>query len=215
MIDIESQNDILRLISSYLKKDITCYAFGGTAMMFYGYKAATKDIDLIFESEKDRELFIDAITQLGYKQKSLVNVYKEEQLKSKNGPLMFSRGEERFDLFVKNIFQTELGKDMIDRFYARHDFIMKDKTLTIKVLNKEDIILLKSVTDREKDFEDILTIVERESEIDWDLIIDEAVKQHRKGNKTILLDLEETLQRLKKYVFIPKKHFDRIYKHYR
>ena len=107
---------------------------------------------------------------------------------------IFSRGEERFDLFVKNIFQTELGKDMIDRFYARHDFIMKDKTLTIKVLNKEDIILLKSVTDREKDFEDILTIVERESEIDWDLIIDEAVKQHRKGNNTILLDLEETLQ---------------------
>lgn len=214
MIDLESQIDLFRLISSYLKKDLVCYAFGGTAMMFYGYKAATKDIDLIFESEKDREIFIDAIIQLGYKQKSLINIYKDKQIKSKNKPLMFSRGEERFDLFVKNIFQTELDKDMTGRFYARHDFMMDDKVLIIKVLSKEDIILLKSVTDRENDFEDIKTIAERESNINWDLIIDEAVKQHNKGNKMILLDLEGTLQRLKKYVFIPKKYFNRIYKNY-
>ena len=49
MIAYEDQMDLFRLVSRNIKRDLECYAFGGTAMMFYGYNDETKDIDLLFD----------------------------------------------------------------------------------------------------------------------------------------------------------------------
>ena len=68
MIGIKDQEELFKLISRYLEQSIECYAIGGTAMMFYGYKNATKDIDLIFKTKKEMRLFIEAIKKLGYKE---------------------------------------------------------------------------------------------------------------------------------------------------
>ena len=43
MLSCQDQDALLKLLSKQLQKDITCYAFGGNAMMFYGYKDETKD----------------------------------------------------------------------------------------------------------------------------------------------------------------------------
>jgi len=211
MITLDDQNALFKLISSYLRKDIICWAFGGTAMLFYGYKDSTKDIDLIFESVEDRDSFITAITEMGYAKKSLVNVYKEDKSKDKNAPLLYSRGDERFDLFVKNIFRAELSSGMKKRFFARHDFAEK-KSLILYIVSKEDIILLKSVTEREKDFEDILKICTTDKNISWDIITDEAVSQYKSGDEFVLIDLEQVMLKLKKYVFIKQEYFGKLYK---
>ena len=68
MINTEYQEALFKLISNYLKKDIHCIAIGGTAMMIKNYQNTTKDIDLVFKNEKDRESFISAIKELGYKE---------------------------------------------------------------------------------------------------------------------------------------------------
>ena len=180
-------------------------------MLFYGYKQSTKDIDLFFEKKVDRDVFIDAIKILGYKKRSLINVFPEKKQRLEFKPLLFSRGDERFDLFLGKIFHINLSANMKSRLYARHDFIKKDKTLSVGVLSKEDIILLKSATDRERDFDDIRILVQKESNINWDTVINEAVNQYKKGVKWILIDLEEILKRLKEYIFIPKKYFDMLY----
>ena len=206
MIDVKDQEQLLELISNLLSKNITCVAIGGTAMMFLGYKTTTKDIDLIFKSEEDCKIFIEAIEQLGYKERSLTDVYDSEHREHKNKPKMFTREDERFDLFVKNVFGYELNHDFVER----RDFIGK-KELVIHVLSKEDLILLKAITGRERDFEDIETIIDIEKNIDWKLIVDKAVRQ--KGSSPwILIDLEENLQKLKKKSFIPHQVFERIYK---
>ncbi|MBR9690770.1 hypothetical protein GOV08_03740 [Candidatus Woesearchaeota archaeon] len=208
MIDIQSQNDLFKLIGAKLKNPIIAYVFGGTAMMYYGYKNATKDIDMVFESDEQRKAFVEVILSLNYERKSVIGVYIDEKTQSPNKPLMFSRGDERFDLFSERIFQTILTENMKKRFYARHDF---GENLIIYVMSKEDIILLKSVTEREKDFDDILTIIEKERKIDWDYIVDNAINQKKLGDSWILLDLEKTLQRLREYTLIKKKYFDRLY----
>lgn len=207
MISKEDQVDLFKLISRYLKKDILCWAFGGTAMMFYGYKTSTKDIDLIFDSAEDRDVFIDALLNLGYSKKSLSGVYNEEQIKEKNAPIMYSRGDERFDLFVGRVFAVKLSEEMKKRFYARHDFA-DGRSLIINVMSKEDIILMKSMTERERDFEDIEAICKIDK-IDWSIIIDEAIRQK---NDFIILDLEKTMQNLKKSFLIKKEYFDRLHK---
>lgn len=206
MINIEDQNELFKLIAKYLEKDVSCVAIGGTAMMFLGYKNTTKDIDLVFENFKDRNAFVKAIKKLGYKQKSLAKVYSQEKLKIKASPVMFTRGEERFDLFVKSVFGFNVEVD--EKFIQRNDFI-EDSEFIIYVLPKEYLILLKAITDREKDLEDILTIVKKE-DINWDFIVDEAIKQKKK-NSWLLLDLEKVLQEVKKVKFIKKKYFDKIY----
>ena len=79
MIDMLNQNDLFELISSYFKKDIKFYVFWGSAILFYGYKQSTKDIDLYFEKKADRDVFIDAIKILSYKKRSLINVFPEKK----------------------------------------------------------------------------------------------------------------------------------------
>ena len=204
MINTEEQEQLLKLISNYLEKDITCIAIGGTAMMLKGYKNTTKDIDLIFQSDEDRTAFIKAIKELGYKEMSIKGIYRNKSEKGK--PLMFTRGEERFDLFVNNVFGIKPNEEFLTQ---RHDFI-SNKELIIKVLDKEQLILFKSITNRERDLEDIETIAEKEKDIDWNKIVEEATKQKEK-NQWILYDLEETLNKLKTKIFIKKEIFDKIY----
>lgn len=207
MINTQDQKELFRLIADYIQKDIICVGIGGTAMMFQGYKTTTKDIDLVFKNQQDREVFIKAIEKLGYTKKSLKLTYDEKRLNNKNTPLIYSRGDERFDLFIKDVFGFEIEFENIQQ---RNDFIGK-KELIILTLPKEYLILLKSITNREKDYEDIETIIKIEQNIDWDIIIGEAIKK-RKNIPWILYDLEEKMQKLKKITFIKKEYFDKIYK---
>lgn len=207
MINTQDQEELFRLIAEYLEGDIECMAIGGTAMMFHGYKTTTKDIDLVFKSHKDRDMFVKAIEKLGYAQKSLKIAYDERRLKNKDKPLLYSRGEERFDLFVKNVFGFEIDFGAI---IQRHDYIEK-RELIILTAPKELLILLKAVTNRERDYEDIETIAKTEKNIEWDAIIDEAIRK-RKQVPWILIDLEEKLQKLRKITFIKKQYFEKIYK---
>ncbi|MBU2561559.1 MAG: hypothetical protein KKD17_04625 [Nanoarchaeota archaeon] len=212
MIQLESMNDLFKLISRSIRKDVKCYAFGGNGLMHYGFKESTKDIDLLFESEQDLEEFVRAIRLLGYEKGSLLKIYIPELTKEKNKPVMYTRGDERFDLFINRIFQTRLSEKMKQRAEARLDFAAKDNTLTMMVLSKEDIILLKSITQREKDFDDILSVVEKRPNIDWKAIVEEAAWQAQHGDKWVIMDLESTMQRLKHITLIKKEFFDMLYK---
>lgn len=208
MIGIQEQDELLELLSSNIEEDTSCYAFGGTALMYQGFKESTKDIDLIFKTEKDRQIFINALLELDFKKISLIGIYIKNKLKDKNKPEIYERGDVRFDLFVENIFRTKLTDSMRERSKEKHDFIRKDKTLTVFVISPEDIILLKSVTNRENDFADIKMILKKK-DIDWNIIVNEAVKQKEKWT---ILDLEEKMRKLKKKFYIPKKYFDMLYK---
>jgi hypothetical protein len=207
MINTQDQEELFKLIANYLEKDVMCTAIGGTAMMFSGYKNTTKDIDLVFETENDRKTFVKAIEELGYREKTLIEIYDKKRQQHKNKPKMFTRGEERFDLFTKDVFGFVLDTTTITQ---RHDFLGKNE-LIIKILPKEELILLKAITGREKDHEDIETILENEKKIDWQHIIDITIAQKNK-NSWLLIDLEETLQKTKKKTFIKKTIFEQIYK---
>ena len=208
MINVEDQEALFKLIAENIDNDITCIAIGGTAMMFAGYKPVTKDIDLVFQSVNDRLLFISAIKKFGYKERSIIGVYDDSKVNSKSKPLMFTRGDERFDLFVIDIFGFKLEFNQ-NKITQRHDFIGTNE-LIIYILSREYLILLKAITNREKDFEDIETIIEKTPIIKWDEIIDLAIEQ-KDDNPRILIDLEATLKKLSKKIFLPEKYFRKIY----
>ncbi|MBI2550612.1 hypothetical protein HYV83_05560 [Candidatus Woesearchaeota archaeon] len=210
MVTYEDQMELFRIISQNIGKDVECWAFGGNAMMFYGYKDETKDVDLLFEKEGDRAEFIRVLEDLGFSETSPRNIYVPEKLRDKHKPLMYSRFLSRFDLFVKKIFRTVISPRIKEERYAVHDFKGKHN-LRVNVLRKEFIVLLKAVTERDKDFEDILTIVKKEKNLDWQLLIDEAIWQHQHGDSFVLIDVEKMIKELKQYVFIEQKYLKQLY----
>ncbi|GEM_PF-1111489 len=209
MIDYAEQQKLFGTIAKYLSDDITCYAFGGTAMMYFGCKEQTKDIDMLFENTDLRDKFIQAIKKLGFSETSPFKIYIAEKLRDKFRPLMFSFAQIRFDLFAGKIFHTVLSPLMLEDFFAVHEFKEKH-TLTVKTLSPEHIFMLKAVTERQNDFDDIRTILERRPDFNWQYLLDETIWQYKKGDNWVLYDVEKTLQELKEYIFIPETYIQKL-----
>lgn len=205
MISIEKQQGLLLAISNRLKKPIRVYAIGGTAMMFLGFKDATLDIDLVFENKEDRGVFEEAIKSLGYKGMDTIIVYGGKA----NSPEMFSLGDERFDLFVKDVIDFTFSEEMQKRAAQTHQF---GGNLILKVANPNDIILMKCATDRLKDLDDANSIISS-FKVDWDLIYKEAINQKKLGKERAIFDLGYFLERLetKFKMDIPKKVKDDLW----
>lgn len=184
MISVREQQDLLLSISKKLKKNMTVYAVGGTAMMFHGLKNATKDIDLVFISDEERKEFKRAATELGYTLFHSVPVYGIKP----NQPIMLARGkgaEERFDLFVKEVIQFVFSEEMMKRATSTYEFDVK---LILKIADPHDLILMKCATDRLRDKEDARDIINK-IKIDWKIIINEALNQITLGKVKAVWDL--------------------------
>lgn len=210
MITHDEQMDLFSLIARRLKKDVTTYAFGGTAMMFYGYRDETKDIDLLFATAEEREVFIEALADLGFELFNPLRIYIPEKLRDRGKPVMYVREGIRFDLFSENIFRTLLSPRMVEDIYALHEF-RESHNLGVKVLLREQLVLLKSVTERDKDLEDMLTILKMDRRFDWQYLVDEAVWQHLHGDSWAVMDLEKAMKELKRYMVIDGKYFRQLY----
>lgn len=207
MINLKDQNDLFELLGSTLGKSISCFAVGGTAMMYFGLKNMTKDIDLVFLNYKDRQVFENTLLNLGFTPFNSLKVYIKDP---KNLPIMLSKGEEfRFDLFVKKVVTFELTDRMMNRIIQRRAF----EKLTLSIVSPEDIILLKCATQRDGDLFDAKSIMQLSSSLNWDIIVEEVISQADKVEYGPYR-LHDFLSRLeeKHKVEIPIKTFDKLEK---
>ena len=145
MIDVQRQEDLLVAIGKLLPKKMRVYAIGGTAMMFLGIKNSTLDIDLVFDKRNDREAFMGALEKLGAKKSDVTLVYGLK----KNIPLMLEFENCRFDMFVDKVITSTFSDKMKERTRQTHEF----GNLIIHVADPVDILIMKSVTSRDKDLE--------------------------------------------------------------
>ncbi|MEK6873274.1 MAG: DUF6036 family nucleotidyltransferase [Nanoarchaeota archaeon] len=205
MINIKQQEEILIALGNILEKKIVVYAIGGTAMMLRGIKDSTLDIDLVFDKKDDRDKFIFALKQLGAKDFDVTIVYG---LKN-NIPIMLKLGDARFDLFMNKIITSTFSDKMKERANQNHEF---GKNLIIKAANSHDIIIMKCVTSRTKDLEDISVIMQN-NDINWDIITDEAQQQVNLGNENAIVSIGEKLEKLnnKKIIEVPKQILDKLW----
>ncbi|MBI2577111.1 hypothetical protein HYV84_07910 [Candidatus Woesearchaeota archaeon] len=205
MITIDQQQKLLLNVARRLTRKITVYAIGGTAMMFLGFKDATLDIDLVFENEKDRVVFKEAVKSLGYLEMDALKVYGVKR----NTPEMLKLNDERFDLFVVEVIDFIFSERMRQRAEHIHQF---EENLILKIANPHDIILMKCATDRIKDKDDARRIIDSTT-INWDILIDEAKKQVELGKDRAAFDLGYFLESLKAEMNldIPQKVLDALF----
>src|SRR3989339_2177532 len=205
MITIDQQQKLLLNVARRLTKKITVYAISGTAMMFFGFKDSTLDIDLVFETEKDRAVFKEAVKSLGYLEMDAIKVYGAKR----NTPEMFRLNDERFDLFVVEVIDFIFSENMQKRAEQIHQF---ENNLILKIANPHDIILMKCATDRLKDKDDAMKII-NSVKIDWKILIQEAKKQIELGKERAAFDLGYFLEDLKRNfkVNIPQEVLDTLF----
>ena len=205
MITIDEQQKLLLNIARILNKKITAYAIGGTAMMFLGIKDSTLDIDLVFENEKDKDTFKEAIKSLGYREIDTIKVYGARV----NQPEMLKQNDERFDLFVVNVIDFVFSENMQKRAESIHQF---EENLILKIADPHDIILMKCATDRLKDKDDVRKIMGLEK-IKWELLVEEAKKQIELGKDKAAFELGCFLEELKNKmaVDIPQNILDELF----
>ena len=206
MITIKEQEILFLDISRKLKKKIICYAIGGTAMMFLNLKFNTKDIDLVFENEEDRKMFLKALEELEFKRLDSIMLYG----KKPNQPELLKRKEdERIDLFTTEVISFIFSKDSKKRAKKIHQF---GENLIIKIADVHDIILMKHATDRAKDIIDIESIIQTEN-INWNIILEEVKNQIKLGKQRAALDLGLFLENLEtKGINISKSFSNELFK---
>jgi hypothetical protein len=204
MISTMEQESLLVAVSAKLRRRMTVFVIGGTAMILSGSKEATKDIDLVFTGNRDKGEFAEAAKSLGYEHFDPHLIYGTKD----NQPMVLKRTDERFDLFGRKVISFTFSDSMEVRAAATHEF---GKNLVVRVADPHDVILMKSATERLKDIDDIRSIIQN-SRMDWDVIVGESRKQIGLGNARPVFDLLGNFLTLKELgVAIPESVFKKIW----
>jgi len=188
MTDIKEQQDIFNLIGTNLKKKIKCFVIGGSAMLYYKLKDATKDIDIVLLNENDRQYILKLMKNLGYTERNPKIFY----INKKNVPILLQREQNRFDLFTRTIINLKFSDGMVDRARLVYDYA----NLTVNVASPEDIIILKCATDRAGDRLDATNII-KNTNTNYSILLEESINQMALVGDVIPLSLYQFLLELK------------------
>jgi len=195
-----SKDDIkvfLENLDNNLSENITLYLIGGGAMSLKGLKAATVDVDLVVKTKKEFEALKTGLLKIGFEIDEEVhnkNIYKQ-------AVMVFMKGISRVDVFIKSIVGM---LDFTEAMEERATQYKEYSNLTIKLSSNEDVFLLKSLSDREKDIPDNRILID--TGLNWDVILKECVEQHRQDTKWIFWLFEQICRIENKYsISIPAK----------
>ncbi len=198
MFEKDSLTRFLEKLGSTIQPELSIYMIGGGNLSLKGLKDATKDVDFVLTSHKDLNTLKPAIEQLGYNtDEQLFNesIYQDAVI------VFNDKTGSRIDIFVEVICkQLVLSEAMKKRSEEHATF----ENLKVMLVSNEDIFLFKSLTDRPQDIEDCAALLD--AGLNWDVILDECVSQHRKDVKWVFW-MYEQMCRIEdaKRITIPEK----------
>ena len=177
MIEPDRRNFDLEYISKELGKleknfpeMLNIYVVGGAVMAMDRLKAGTKDIDVIVENNHDQRILTISLEKCGYsalQPQDLSRPYKDL-----SATVMENSDGFRWDVFVKRV----AGKLILsDNMRKRASTVYSGEKIEVFRLSKEDIFLMKGVTTRDRDLEDMYLIAR--SGINYDLVFEECIRQ--------------------------------------
>ena len=174
--DLEYVTKELRRLDEILREKLNIYLLGGAVMAVDGLKPGTKDIDVIVERERDHKILTNSLEGCGYhtlQPQDLTKPYNEL-----SATIMQNLEEFRWDIFIeyvaKKLFLTKTIKQRANKIYF-------GKKLIVFLLSKEDMFLMKGMTERDRDLEDMALIAR--SDINYDLVLNECTSQSERDKR--------------------------------
>lgn len=168
-------------------------------MSIRGDKAYTKDVDLVFATEEEVEVFIRALEEAGFEAETdLTNTYLDLGARV----VMVAKDGFWIDIFLERIAKKLYLSDGVK---ARAENWGSMGKLKLKLCSQEDIFLSKSVTDRERDLEDMMVLYRKV--LDPDVLFEECDTQTENSEKIWHLFLAKKIDEMEeKYeVTVPWK----------
>ena len=167
-------NRLMAAIDAALTGKVELLLIGGGAMSARGEKTATKDIDIVFTRKRELELFLRALSRLGFNElEDPGRVYRKMATR-----IFVDLEGHWLDIFFKRICKMFLvHKDVLERA----EEYLRLEHLKVLLMSREDIFITKSVTEREGDLEDMYTLYTRG--LDERSLIDEVAYQAAHSNR--------------------------------
>lgn len=201
--DKELLESLLEYIGKRLRHKVEGMLIGGNAMMFYGVKGQTKDLDIVLFNKEDVAGIVQIIKSHPLFRKSKVTkklpyMISPELLKKGEPTIIQDSNIPRFDLFYKYVFSVDV-KDI----FLKAKRILRFDLLKLKLIEPEDLVFLKGVTGRPVDNEDVVRMI-KDVGIDWRLFLEFAKKYHKKDKGVVWLLLGNLYDINKKSELIPE-----------
>ena len=178
-------------LSGYIKNEIKIYMIGGGALIRYGIKETTKDLDMIVEDNGNFEVLKNALFDINFHEVADVTPAYKNLCTS---TIMERRNSPRIDIFIKKVCGgLVLTKSMKERASLK----IRYNNIKIHILSPEDIFLFKAFSSREGDLIDCERIILK-TKINWNVILAEYIKQQKAREGffgIVILDHLETLQK--------------------
>ena len=160
------------MLDSILSEKLDIYLLGGAVMAIIGLKAGTKDIDVIVEHEKDHRSLISSLEKCRYfvlQPQDLSKPYFELSATALQNCEGF-----RWEVFVEYVAKKLALTSTVQK---RATEIYSGDKLTVFRLSNEDLFLMKAMTERDRDLED-MSILAR-SGLDYGIILRECTSQSK------------------------------------
>ena len=166
---IEKIESLVEEIMAKASGKMELYIIGGGAMMYHRMKENTKDIDLVVRTERDYNVLIQTLTQSGFRSERPRSGMEKVDVSD-----TMVRGEYRVDVFLSKI----CGKLSFSKRMANRSVKMIERDgQSFSVCCLEDIFLLKSLTEREGDYGDSISILRSAKDFRWDILLEEIKEQ--------------------------------------
>ena len=187
----EEINELFEQIGQVLEERIEALLIGGAVMLELGLKDATKDIDVVCRSEKDKETLLGAVKALGF---HMVGPEKRHERLGVNR--LAVKGGRNLDIFAERI---SYDFSLSDAMWQRAVRSMSFGSLTVRNASVEDIFIMKLIAARPGDAPDCLALVS--VGLDFDVIYEEIASQYLKDSeqsnqKIWITYIEEGIARL-------------------
>ena len=163
------------------------FVIGGAAMLYRGKKIQTKDIDIVVQTKKEFFALRNAFFEIGFKPKAPSEEYSLMNLSE-----ILVKGDIRVDMFNDKVCGA---LHLSDEMVKRSEKIFAFEKIEVYLCSTEDILVFKSITNREGDKEDCLTLTKEK--INWNTVLEEINYQIKKsGQEVWITKMNETLEEL-------------------
>ena len=156
-------------LNNLLSEPVNLYMIGGGAMSFRRLKDATKDIDVVVRSNRDLDLIKTALKKMQYITPAARGAYKKMQASA----ILENMDGFRWDIFVDVVCG---GLKLSEGMMSRSDELFQINDVLVYMISLEDIFIFKSITQRERDLEDMNTLFLQG--LDFKIIRDEIIWQN-------------------------------------
>ena len=174
-----------RLVEFFEKEKISYMIFGGLATGIYGYERMTYDIDI----KIIHEITDDSLLKFINKLKVIATIIPET-------PIEFIHNTMVLPIEIDNV-KADLVFTGLKYEIESVERAVQGELLGVKakIISLEDLIVQKSISERDKDWQDIKNLIEVNSKLDWNYLIEKVSMFSKILDKPEILD---KIKRLKK-----------------